>query len=63
MPDMKSFPTIVPERLPRSGNIEHNYNDDKLRNIACVHCKYQMPSHVFDPICGVCGHEMLTVMR
>lgn len=59
---MKSFPFIVPQRLPKSGSPSHEVNNDKIRNICCVHCKYQMPTHIFDPICGVCGHEMITVI-
>ncbi len=62
LPDMKSFPFIVPQKLPVQGNIGERGNNEKIRNIACIRCRFQCPSNIFDPRCGVCGSEMLTVV-
>jgi len=53
---------MVPQKMPFTHNQTEGSNE-KTRTIACMHCKYQCPSTIFGPICGVCGHEMVTVIR
>lgn len=61
LPDMKSFPFIVPQKLPFPGSIGGG-NNERVRTIACIKCKFQCPSNIHDPRCGVCRSEMLTVV-
>lgn len=57
---MHDYPFHVPAKMPYTKSFTGT-NGEKLRNIACNTCKYQMLSNMPGPICGVCGHEMLTV--
>lgn len=59
---LKEFPFRVPEKMPYTNNVHTKTNNERIRNIACVHCKYQMPSHIYGAMCGVCDHEMVEVI-
>ena len=58
-PDISKYPFIIPQKMPYS-EISIESNNERVRKIICIHCKYQMFSNMYSPMCGVCNREMIT---
>lgn len=60
--NLKDYPFTVPTRMPYT-NSSTEINKERIRIIACIHCKYKMWSTTPAPICSICDHEMISVVK